>query len=437
MCGIVGYMVKISNNKYQDFFQQSLYVDALRGMHGTGLFQVHERTGEINGIKRGLTATDFLDSKKVEEHLRKLSSSCIAVGHNRHATIGAHSNENAHPFFHGNIHLVHNGSLRSHHTLPDNKDFVVDSEMIAHSINKIGVEETLKLLNGSFALVWYDSAKKTLNMVRNSERPLFIGKNKDNTHILFASEAGMLRWIASRNGLELDTVEMVPDGKLHTFSFKEGMNEKEILTEVKDVEFYELPKSNYSYHNPNAGGYHPNVILNKLKLSVDQKVTASFQTREIQGNSTYSKYTGVLSDDPWTPCYVMTNQILTLNEDYRLKVSGVKGTLQDMNNIEIILSGMKIRKVNNILHIGRDGKVTTQHSRSDDDDIKWLPGPNGGDITTNEMKKHLKDGCSNCGCRLEIWDADTIAWAPGNAPICEDCAPIISKQITLTYGKKH
>src|SRR3546814_3133548 len=98
------------------------------------------------------------------------------VGHNRFATKGKVNDLNAHPFHYGNIVGAHNGTLeKSSWDALDKKlgeDTDVDSQAIIKSIATFGIEETVPLLQGAWALVWFDMEAQTLNFLRKDERPL-------------------------------------------------------------------------------------------------------------------------------------------------------------------------------------------------------------------------------------------------------------------------
>lgn len=202
MCGIVG-VVDLTGITFsqQKFFKQSLYADALRGLHSTGVATLTKKF-HPNVFKRAVNASDFLELGTTEKALDKYGNKILMLGHNRHATMGDLIDDNAHPFKHGNITMVHNGSLRTQWQLDDHMKFDVDSEVIAHNLNKNGVDATVPNLNGAFSLVWHDAEDNTLNFIRNSERPMCYAMISDSAFI-FGSESRLLEWTAFRNGLSI------------------------------------------------------------------------------------------------------------------------------------------------------------------------------------------------------------------------------------------
>lgn len=195
MCGLVGVFGTLTHYD-RTAFKTMLYVDAIRGHHSTGVVNA-KLDGTHSWLKKAVTAIDFLDMKKAEDLIR--DTGCLLIGHNRYATKGAINAKNAHPFEHGSIVGVHNGTLTRQSNLPDHERFDVDSENIYYSMDLLGTDETIKRLEGHAALVWWDSDSKTLNIWRNSSRTLYLVLSQCGTKMYWASEKAMLDLVISKD----------------------------------------------------------------------------------------------------------------------------------------------------------------------------------------------------------------------------------------------
>ena len=200
MCGIVGMAGDIGANM-RKMFGQMLIVDQLRGQHSTGVLSVVNHNDKLK-ITKVLGGPENLDdSKSYNDQMTDYNK--VMIGHNRWATSGKIIARNAHPFEFDTLAGVHNGSLRQYSKLPGHSDFPVDSEVLYHSIDAIGLQPTLDKITGAYTLVWWDKVEKAVKILRNSERPLYLAHTRDGKTIMWASEPWMISGIAERNGIFL------------------------------------------------------------------------------------------------------------------------------------------------------------------------------------------------------------------------------------------
>ena len=198
MCGHVG-VAGTMIQKHEQAFKDLLVVDVIRGPHGTGIASFNRKDG-IRVMKKALLPNDLFSMDGTKELFRTFNQ--VLLGHNRWATQGKINHVNSHPFEMGNLVGAHNGTLVNQGLLPDSEDFEVDSENLIHSLNKIGVAETYKLLHGAAALVWFNDKDYTVNFLRNDQRPMFITYSEDRKTMFWASESWMLRGVLAKNGIE-------------------------------------------------------------------------------------------------------------------------------------------------------------------------------------------------------------------------------------------
>lgn len=205
MCGIVGIVSNCSNGfsqKETAVFAQLVFLDTVRGFDSTGVFGVHNNHNVVIH-KDAVNGLDFLQTKEFKEFKSEMfQTGKVMVGHNRAATRGTVVDKNAHPFWvDDKIVLVQNGTYKGDHK--HLKDTDVDTDAVAHVIAaEPTVEGALQKINASYALVWYNAETFELNLIRNSERPLFIAKFF-NHGLVFASEGSMIQYAAAREDLKL------------------------------------------------------------------------------------------------------------------------------------------------------------------------------------------------------------------------------------------
>ena len=272
MCGIVGLISYasrgVSSWEYK-VFMNMLYNNAVRGMHGTGLFAVNDE-GLASRVKVGGPPHQLFATKEYEQVERFIERKDVRflVGHNRYATKGNKITAHAHPFRDEHIVLVHNGTLENYRHLPDAKKYEVDSELLCHAIAIDGVEKTISSLEGAWTIVYWDAKEKTLNFLRNDQRPLYMAWHKAERMFAFASEEDMLHWCMRRNGFYSYEMDEVPEDMLLSFPLEDpsyGNKEKDILPKAKELKGKVVPKKK-------KGGYFETVFTDPKEVAPTAEV---------------------------------------------------------------------------------------------------------------------------------------------------------------------
>lgn len=211
MCGIVGMAGGLQFADEQRF-KLMLLLDYFRGQDSTGI-AVMDNNNNVQTLKVADDPIILMKHTDFEMVLNGIKSK-IFLGHNRASTIGASNRANAHPFTHGSITGVHNGTLTKECkellTQRVGEEFGTDSETVFAHINKFGIDETIPLMTGAWALVYIDTSNGTLNMIRNKERPLWlcVKKSPRGLVIQWASEYEM---ILSARHMTDDKDELITD----------------------------------------------------------------------------------------------------------------------------------------------------------------------------------------------------------------------------------
>lgn len=199
MCGLFGIASTSLTKDEQNIFTQLGFLSAFRGIDSAGCFLVsrkdHKDKARINVMKQVTNPVSFMLSTQLSQKISEIRP-CIMAGHARAATKGSVKLSNAHPFQVNGITGMHNGTI---HSFVDSVLDRTDSEVLMEKIGTKGVDDALIDAHyGAYAIVYFDHAKRTLNIARNDQRPLFYMRS-GGAVIAWASEHRMLEYVKSLN----------------------------------------------------------------------------------------------------------------------------------------------------------------------------------------------------------------------------------------------
>lgn len=229
MCGICGAAGATLDLVDLDIFKGLLTMSVFRGKDATGvaLLSLNKDKKPFYTVEKDTTASPIFLYKRepaLDQHFKDHTVKAI-VGHARWATVGEKIVENAHPFSVGNLVGVHNGTIDKWR-IPEGKpvDFDSDSNMLYHSISKIGLRDTIQNIqdDGAYALVYFNKAENTLNFYRNSKRTLYLQYDQNYRTLFWASEAEMLEFVLERYSIKMRDSWLLKEHTLLSYRMLEG-----------------------------------------------------------------------------------------------------------------------------------------------------------------------------------------------------------------------
>jgi glucosamine--fructose-6-phosphate aminotransferase (isomerizing) len=184
----------------------------------------------------------------------KTLKSKIGLGHNRWASVGKVTKENAHPFTDccGQLAIAHNGNIENYKQLKDTlikrghiftseTDSEVISHLIEHYLKRHGFNNAfsiaIRCLKGSYAVVAIHRDYPYL-MVSRKDSPLMIGRNNDSVYV--ASDEQAFNGIENKTEIkDYQVMSISLDG--HTEEVHEEETQKSGYAHYMLKEIYEQP----------------------------------------------------------------------------------------------------------------------------------------------------------------------------------------------------
>jgi len=481
MCGIVGYISdndQLYTEAKNHFMKYALTLDTLRGKDSTGIITVKNRFS-TKLLKTTMAGDAFVHTKEYE---KKFKLGWAQIGHNRAATRGKVNVENAHPFRFGTVCMVHNGTLYDDgHSLDtfDPKIGSVDSMQIAYALSKMEPEDAHKVftsLSGSYAVVWTDARDESINMARNSQRPLHFTYNKQKSILWYMSDGHHLHSINKSFGKDQcsgSSVYELDCGKV--FKFKKGNMVPEVTTVAPFVfqktektatkrggsdstpanrraaETWNRKLESSTTQKQNSGGTSdirlmiegklrkiPKCMVRALDLELFLKPEDLFkftpQCSTLMKNKRYSVH-GVINIEMWGD----TEWPMTI---YDVPAVQYKAYRKDDWLVRAIgithpheFSKTKPAALGYLVHTDWKGfeskrkKILEQQSSEDDKEEDSTPehdtlvaGPDGQMVAWGKLAVMLESGCIGCGLDLMNEDlSDCLAVNEGRDILCPEC----------------
>ena len=462
-----------------------LIADGVRGLHSTGA--IAAKADRVSWYKDTISGAELVSTAGYVGWQRDNTQMKCLLGHNRYATMGAHTIANAHPFDEGKITLMHNGTLRNWRSLEDASYFDVDSNLIAHLINKNGAKDTLSKLVGAWALAWVDDEAKTLNFCRNTERPLWFaqlrsvyGQKKSIKYWVYGSERDMLKWLVGRNNMEVCNFFQLKPGKLMTFDLTGDM----ATFEVTDLEYTAYEKSKVASKPVTNTGQKGQVTRrvghsggtnsvpfpsSPLIGSVKAGDSVSFWPThylplDSRWSASHGTLWGVLVEEPYCPVrinYVSAKSLGTLTWNEQMQAYAIPDgeysskaiTVNKDEGVDVLVVGSQNLKADYLFStegnaagvpqaVALKGYIQEHHNEEEvdqaeldelNDDLVFdyvgkVPGPGGIFVGHETFRDLTKAGCSNCRAGVGIHDCEDITWVNYEDFLCIDCANFLESR---------
>ena len=460
MCGIVGYITgpdlpKKSPDRLllPEYFTAALMLDTLRGMDSTGVVSINRR-GEIATAKDVVSGIQFVTTPMYQ----KVPLGTFGmIGHNRAATRGHVTADNAHPFVEGPVTMVHNGTLsdmgRSLPNFCEKQN--VDSMNICRGLAHVKPEDAhtvLAKINGAYALAWYDARDRSINIARNAERPLHISTNTDRTVVYFMSDG--LQMEAIKKGLGYDVGAIY---NLHPHTHLKWTT-KSLVPEVKNYSPFVTPPRGASPPRVGAGqvpttttkktatGTHgapsgdtddttkltvmvngfrravPEVFWTEVGDCCDLDINANYfmtPKRWVPYMHPHGQY-GMVIGDVWHDAWQCHIGVLIHNVgiEHSHKLLNRPWTVRFYGVTVDVLAADQPRYGFYVF-----GKVVDFRGEKPQDPER-MRGPGYRQVGRQEWLKATQKGCSMCQTALWIKDEAVIEWIGSEKqnPICPTCA---------------
>lgn len=446
-------MVGVAGNLFdteKKAFRWLLHFDAIRGEHSTGVASISDDGNDVVTLAKQVGEPAYLlgTDNNFKNNLWDGGTKCL-IGHNRYATMGKITPENAHPFEHDGIVGAHNGTLEysTLFRLENGYDFDVDSEAVFYNLSITDPKTVINELEGAYALVWYDRYDLKLKFIRNHERPLFYTRSKDRDAIFWASEKWMLEVALRKAGISHVDIESFDENYLYELdmTYCDMRFRQQNMIKGDKILGYKKPFGAYAYQSWHSDGYSATSVFKDLvKDGVAKNLSASsiespawdeakmkkLVNTEIEffidgewetdNKQKYLKASPAIYDDSYEirlygshlPDYPLWKAVCTKYKA-RVKravdVDGAKYLLIDCRTVEEVVVKSQY---NGVL------------------DKEFYTGYDGQKITIEEWYKCTENGCE--WCSSSVSPADDLMFVGHSQVICEQCKsdPEIMKNIT-------
>ena len=268
MCGIIGY---IGKENATPLLLEGLRRESYRGYDSSGIV-VFEK--EVAHYVKAVGKLEKLEELVAQDPF----SGTIGLGHNRWATHGGVTEENAHPHTDckGNIFLVHNGIIENYSTLKEKLEkkghrftSQTDTEVLPHLVEHFfkgnlenAVKEALKLVRGAYGIAVIAKQDPGKIVVAKLSSPLVLSVNGSGGFVA-SDPAALLSHSNKMVFLDDREVGVITPDHFSVTDLQDHLKVKEV-TEL-DWTLEEAQKGGYPHFMLKEIMQHPDALANALR----------------------------------------------------------------------------------------------------------------------------------------------------------------------------
>ena len=278
MCGIFGILTNQNNQNIYQIIINGLIQLQNRGYDSSGICLLDHNNNNFIITKYASTSTESsIDKLLKNKPIYPIDNFQIGIGHNRWATHGGKTDNNAHPHisFCGKFILVHNGIIENYQDL---KQLLIENGYIFYSqtdteviVNLISyyyketnktfeaIKKTINELQGTYGIIVINKDEpNNIYAVRNGS-PLLIGYNEDYA-IITSEQSGFCNMVSTYITLNNDDISII--NKYNNKIVIDTSNQ--YIQKKVNILKYELTPDPFKHWTIKEIYEQPNTILNSI-----------------------------------------------------------------------------------------------------------------------------------------------------------------------------